>query len=99
MSLLSKMSDLANAIYNDLNQFFDQDNLVPAEIPAFEMNETTALKVKAMETALEGEPNSRAMGGAIAILKNGQPDILRVNTVGEARAVISRIKSGELEIA
>jgi len=98
MNLLSKTQQLVSAIYNDFNQLFDQDEIVPAEIPVFQMDRGTALKVQMMENSLNGYDASCPMRGSIYVINNGKPESMLVQTVGEARAIIARIKSGDLRL-
>jgi len=95
----SKLRTLIQALCNDLNEYFDKDNEVIPEPPPFEMDEKTSLKVKAMEEALQGKSDTQGMDGSIFVLKNGKIDTIKVSTVNQARAVIDRVKSGELELA
>lgn len=99
MSLLSKTKVLVDAIYNDFNRFFDQDEMVVETLPAFEMSPRTAAKVKEMESALNGKSNTTAMsGGILTVVDEHHLSMKRPTTVGEARAIIQQVKEGKLEL-
>lgn len=99
MSLFSKTRDLVEDLYNDFNKFFDNDEMIAVAVPAYQMDGVTAMKIEEMEKALQGKDNNTRMSGVIFSIKNGQPEPIPVHTVGEAWAVINKVKAGELGLA